>query len=142
MSPYNAAISAGFSAKRAGEKFGHPLPGSVNFAALFERKLMTNTEKVNKVLSGMEATKTIVRHDGTTMEVPDWASRYKYTELMLRLCKDIDAKEKPQDGRDLTTILKEARERVNADLKAMVDSLPGAAGVSVYAARSADIIDV
>lgn len=117
MSKYSAAITAGYPMSLASKHDANPLPA--NFLSLFEQKKITNIEKVNKIIEGINATK-VVWNDGRREEVPDWPARYKYTELMLKLCKQLD--EKKDDGnpvKDIALLIKAARERVNEGLRQM-----------------------
>ena len=112
MTRYNAAIASGYSVSLA-ERRGVPATPTADFVSLFERKCMTNEKKVEKVLDGMNATKD---------NKPDWPTRYKYTELMFKLCNQLDKKENTSTEAisNLANVLREARERVNEGLRRIV----------------------
>lgn len=70
----------------------------------------------------MSATKIIVDKDGVEHIQPDWPTRHKFIETMLKVCGDI--KPPTTTATDAVTdwaeIIREARERVNADLRSRI----------------------
>ena len=118
MSKYSAALTAGYPMSLASRNSTPPVP--TDFVSLFEQKKITNVEKVNKIIEGINATKTIPGRGGHSVEVPDWPAKYKYTELMLKLCKQLDdRKDDSSPVKDIAMLIKAARERVNEGLLAM-----------------------
>lgn len=115
MSKLNAGLAAGFPMSMISRR-GLESPAPADFVMLFERKRMTRQKKVEHILEGMQANKISVDKNGGEHESPDWNARYKYTELMLKLCKEIDVKDAKETATDnLVQLLKDARERVNKE---------------------------
>lgn len=119
MSKYSAALAAGYPLALAEKHQTTPVP--VNFDLLFEQKGLTNLKKVEKILEGINAEKTIFDKDGVPHTTPDWTARLKFIELSLRLCKQLE-KDSSSDKSgdvfyfDLAARLNKAREKVKAGL--------------------------
>lgn len=134
MSLENAALAAGYPRSLI-EK--HTVTGNatslcpIDFVSEFERKRLTTQNKVDHILSGMNAMRLVsVEVDGETtkngkkvyqrVEVPDWTARHKYCETMLKLCKHLTPDSQTNVlvvGDEFIERLRKARERVDADLR-------------------------
>ena len=88
MTRPNAAIAAGFARSIAMRK--QPPAVVTDFQALFEQKGITDQKKVEKAIEGMNAEKLFIDKLGKKHVTPDWQARYKYLELTLQLCKQLD----------------------------------------------------
>lgn len=162
MSKLNAAIAAGFPRSLVEKHRDHlPVPqtpaNKTDFFALFEQKQMTDIKKVEHCLSGMNAMKVVsletdqTNNKGKTIwvehEVPDWQARYKYFEMMLRLCKQMEKEGSTNTaiflGNDFAQKLKEARERATDEMKEKVKRTHPLTDVSSQQSRPRpQVIDV
>jgi hypothetical protein len=115
MSKMNAGLAAGFPMSMISRR-GIESPAPFDFVTLFEQRCMTRKKKVDHIIEGLNALKVSVDKDGNEHSSPDWNARYKYTELMLKLCKELDVKDAKESATDnLVQLLKDARERVNKE---------------------------
>ncbi len=115
MSPYDAAISAGYPRSLAEKHQGKTL--TAQYANIFAQKGLTRHARAQKLIDGTNAMKVTYDKAGIPHRVEDWPTRIKALEVALKLCGDTDDKAKKGDTfiLNLAERMKEARERVYAN---------------------------